>query len=200
MMLLDGSQFDHLTRHLIAASSRREFVRALGGGGLAALIVGPLGAFDANSKRKHKKRKPKKPKLNAHGCVNVGDACQNGGQCCSGICTGKKSKKTCRAHDTGGCVAGTLSEACGGARVACRTNTGALGHCATTTGNAGYCLMYSFCIACQTDADCQAADGGVLGPTAACIPCADCAETGGTMCATADFLAGMTQEERTVGQ
>lgn len=196
---MDQNHFERLTRALTAIPSRRDVLRGLTGLGLG-LGVPRLPEIAEAKKKRRRKKKGEKAKPNSFGCLNVGDPCKNEGQCCSGICTGKNGNKTCRAHDTGRCSAGVRSEGCGGTRVACRTNAGALGHCATTTGNAGYCQLYSFCIACQTDADCQAADGGVLGPTAACIPCAGCPETGGTVCATADLLAGMNQDERDSGQ
>ena len=40
------------------------------------------------------KKKNKKPKNNAFGCLNVGQACNGkNDKCCSGICDGKKPKK-----------------------------------------------------------------------------------------------------------
>ena len=48
------------------------------------------------------------------GCKNVGRKCQRARQCCSGVCRGKKDKKRCKAHDSGGCRGGQRSTGCGG--------------------------------------------------------------------------------------
>lgn len=185
-------RFDAVTRLLGALPSRRHLLS-----GLVATALG-LGAvrlpdLDARKKkRRHKKRKKIKQLAaapNAFGCIDVGELCQSDGQCCSGVCAGKEGTKTCRAHDVGDCAAGAALQGCGGADVECMTGAGLQGFCATTTGNAGYCQTAAECYVCQTDVDCQAASGGELGPTAACIQCAECATTGGTACATTkDFV------------
>jgi hypothetical protein len=180
---MESSQFDQLIRAL--RGSRRSVLS-----GTLAIAAGWLGAYhvEAKKKRKHKK-KEKKAKPNEFGCLNVGTSCKNAAQCCSGMCEGKKGKKRCRAHDAGSCAAGTQLAFCDGMDVACTTSAGVPGGCATTTGNAGYCVATGYCVACATDADCQAADGGVLGPHAACIRCATCSDSGGTACAVPDLPA-----------
>jgi hypothetical protein len=108
---VDGARFDFLTRQF-TASSRRGLVRALSGGGLAALGSWPLRLLEvgATKKRKHTRRKPTP---NAFGCLDVGQRCKRAGDCCSNICKGNKGKKRCQAHDTGGWPTGVLSHICG---------------------------------------------------------------------------------------
>jgi hypothetical protein len=169
---MDSVRFDGLTRSVSTLLTRRTFSGALG---LGALALPGL----VEAKKKHKKKK--KPKFNDFGCVNVGGFCKNSGQCCSGICQGKKGKKKCQAHDQSTCQPGQNIVECGGAEtVACTTSSGDPdGECFTTTGNAGYCESSGNCFACKKDADCIA----VCGPQAACIVCeTECAATGGTGC------------------
>lgn len=171
---MDGSHFDGLTRSL--AQSRRSLL-----GAALAATTGWLVTNPAEAKKKRKPRKkPRKAVPNEFGCLNVGKSCNNADQCCSGMCEGKKGKKTCKAHDTGNCTAG-------GTVVACTTSAGVPGQCATTTGNGGYCAATSYCIACATDADCQATYGGILGPHAACIRSVEC--VAGIACAVPDLSA-----------
>lgn len=201
---MDANRFDGLSRQIFDATSRRRFMRVLGAGSFAALGAWPLGAVDADAKRKHKKKhkrkkaKPEpKPKLNAFGCVNVGDACTSEEQCCSGICERGTGGKTCQAHDSGDCLAGMQIDECGGTNVACTTSSGAPGACGTTTGNAGYCVSTGMCHACQTDTDCQTAQGGAFGPNAACIPCATCTGVDeGTACVNSAPFAGISPDRR----
>lgn len=173
----DGT-FDRLTSRLSRLVSRRATV-----GGLAALLAPSLG--DARKKRRRKRKKPhKKGKVvfNAFGCVDVGQFCQTNDQCCSGICQGKKGKKTCQAHDQSTCLAGQSDGFCSGlvGEVGCVTNTADDGVCLTTTGNAPYCAISGGCFPCATDADCVP----YCGAEAACIICpANCADAEGTMCA-----------------
>jgi hypothetical protein len=190
--MMDGTRFDHMTR--LIAQSRRSLV-----GGALAVAAGLLAmpGVDARKKRKHKGRKQKAAAPNSFGCIDVGDLCQTAAQCCSGICAGKRGKKTCRAHDVGGCQGNALSEGCGDHDVACTTSDGKPGLCATTTGNAGYCATGGDCYACATDLDCQRAAGGNLGATAACIQCTYCEVTGGTACAWIENLGPAIQGEAT---
>jgi hypothetical protein len=90
---MDGSQFDHIVRSV--TDSRRSLL-----GATLAAAAGWLSANSTEAKKKRKrKKKDKKPKPNEYGCFEVGDTCKTAGQCCSGICEGKK----CRAHGTGTC-------------------------------------------------------------------------------------------------
>jgi hypothetical protein len=149
--------------------------------GLAA-----LGAVDfADAKRKRRKKRKNKNKnknkngnevkLNEFGCVNVGDFCENAGQCCSGIC----QNDACQAHDQFNCQPGQTDLTCaaGSTNIDCGSNDGL---CLTTTGNAGYCAgdrEIGPCVACTKDADCVSA----CSQDAACVVCANC--PGGVTCA-----------------
>jgi hypothetical protein len=168
---MDAPRFDRLTRSLAGAALRRGLLR-----GLAAFALTGAGLPRVATAKK----KRKKIKRNAFGCVNVGKFCKNNSQCCSGICQGKKGKKTCKAHDTGGCQAGHAP--CNAPQVPCTTDGGKAGFCATTTGNAGYCTTGTGgeCTPCTRDADCRE----ICGAGAACIACLECA--GGSTCATTD--------------
>lgn len=171
---MNAHGFDLVARSLTGGSSRRGLL-----GGLVAatcgIAAGRLPDATAGKKRKQ-------PKANTFGCVNVGKACRKAKECCSGICEGKKDKKTCRAHDTGGCEAGAATNLCGGSGVSCTTSTGASGGCETTTGNAGYCRtggVWCKSTPCRKDVDCRSE----CGPDAACIRCpGTCGDTE-TVCA-----------------
>lgn len=179
---MDSIRFDDVTRALSPLLTRRGLAGVLG---LAAL--GTAGVADAKRKKRKKRKKKNKNnggdevKLNAFGCVNVGDFCQNSGQCCSGICEGS----TCKAHDVATCLKGQTDFTCAGVtNVDCLAPLGGEGRCLTTTGNAGYCAGDQVppadgCISCNKDADCISA----CGPNAACILCANCPE--GRSCAGA---------------
>jgi hypothetical protein len=181
---MDATRFDALTRGLAAPASRRVAGRFLAGIGLAALLGNPADAAKDKTRkkgRKGKKRKGQKPKFNTFGCVDVGGFCKNGGQCCSGICSGKKNKKTCQGHNiaVGACEAGPLGfcAAPGGGLIIgtpCTSSADENGFCFTTTGNAPYCAVNSVqdagCVACTKDKDCQR----FCGSDAACIQCPAC--------------------------
>ncbi len=93
---------ERVTRALTAMPSRREVLRGLTGAGLG-LGLSRFPASVGAKKKRRRKRPEKKPKPNRFGCLSVGDPCKRIEQCCSGVCAGKKGKKTCRAHDTGTC-------------------------------------------------------------------------------------------------
>jgi hypothetical protein len=151
------SRLDALTRAVSSVLSRRGLAGALGLG-----LLAPAAVVDARKKHKHKKKQ--KAKFNDFGCVDVGDFCKNDGQCCSGICEGKK----CQAHDVNGCQTGQRETFCGGgADSRCTSADGSGGFCDTTTGNAGYCARTVTCAVCKKDADCVP----FCGPRAACLPC-----------------------------
>jgi hypothetical protein len=168
---LDTARFDHLTRTVSTLLSRRTLAGALGLG-----VLGIPGLVDA---KKNRKKNKKKVKFNDFECVDVGKFCKNGGQCCSGICQGKKGKKTCKGHDQSTCQA-LPDPVCTEGVALCMTSTGEAGSCLTTTGNAGYCQADGQCFACTKDADCVP----FCGSEAACIFCGDdtCTEVGGTAC------------------
>lgn len=167
---METTRFDTLTRTLARLQTRRTAATLLGWGALSLLPL--LG--EAKKKRKKRRRKPKQSPPNTFGCIDAGKFCANAGQCCSGICQGKKGKKTCRAHDQGACLAG---QGCisGGASQPCLTDAGEVGACQTTTGNAGYCAGSGDCVACVRDTDCIQ----FCGPQAACINCPGCITSDG---------------------
>jgi hypothetical protein len=162
---MDTSRIDHLIRQVSTRLSRRTLAGTLG---LAALAH-PF-AIEAS-----KKRKKKKIRRNSFGCVNFGGYCKRSGQCCSGICQGKKGKMRCLDHGTGGCQLEQSTVTCEGVGVPCPS---AEGVCTTTTGNAAFCLNWKFDIPpkCTRDADCEAVE-----PGSACILCGDSS----TICAFA---------------
>jgi hypothetical protein len=168
-------RIDQFARSLADGFSRRVLV------GFPVLALGLTAIANeraARAKKRHKRKK--KIRRNNFGCVNVGRFCKNEAQCCSGICSGKKGKKKCRAHDTGGCTAeqDTCVDPAGST---CTTSTGyAGGKCTRTTGNASFCTNVLFaCIECTKDSDCQQ----YCGPSAACVVCPDqCAGFSTTIC------------------
>jgi hypothetical protein len=167
---MDTDRLDHLARTCSRLLSRRGFAWLLG---LAAVASPDLAA----AKRIGRKKK-KKIKRNAFGCVNVGNVCRRADQCCSGICGGGK----CRAHDATTCQVGETFQACGGADVACVSSSDVAGRCVTTSGSGAFCAANVQCFACQQDADCV----DLCGEGAACFPCqSKCGEeAGGMACAS----------------
>ncbi|MCD6027956.1 MAG: hypothetical protein K0S78_130 [Thermomicrobiales bacterium] len=174
---MNASRFDRLVRALTdGATPRRVVLRGLAGAGFAAALLPWIGEdLDARRGKKRGKRKKgkqnKKPPVNRFGCRNVGVACSSAGQCCSGICEGgrrrkgKKTRKTCRAHDTGGCR--VEQDSCSGEFFPCTATNGADGFCHVTTGNAPYCGVSSTTFDCTKDEDCI----DLCGPEAACVVC-----------------------------
>jgi hypothetical protein len=169
---MDQHRMLTLTRALARVPSRRDVLRGLIGPGLG------LGSFRLSNVAGTKNRGKRKKKItrNAFGCVSVGGFCKSSEQCCSGICQGKKGKKTCRAHDTGGCQGEAGQDRCLDVKINCVTGIGIDGFCVRTTGNAGYCEGALRCFACTKDADCIP----FCGPQAACIVCSGCTDQVGT--------------------
>lgn len=160
---MDAPDFDHLTRAISIRIQRRRLAGLLG---MGAAGLGAIGLSDSAEAKKNKnKKKKKKVKRNDFDCVDVGKFCKNNGQCCSGICQGKKDKKKCKAHDESTCQAG--QDFCLGVEVSCTTTTGSTGSCAITTGKASYCFEDGDCFPCSKDSDCVP----LLGAGAACIVC-----------------------------
>ena len=172
---VDQTRFGVMTHMLSRIPSRRDVLHGFVGAGLG---LGSLRLSNVAGAKKKRNKKKKKVTRNAFGCVEVGKFCKNSGQCCSGVCQGKKGKKKCQAHDASSCVAG--EDVCDGLPVQCTTSTGdEEGICARTTGNASYCQRDGACRLCTKDADCVP----FCGPQAACIVCETCAPTGfGTAC------------------
>lgn len=171
---MNATRFDAAVRSLIGrAQSRRGLTRALPGLALAAALT--RWGVDDPQAGKRKKRK-NTPKANRFGCRNVGVECASASQCCSGICegsggkgkNGKRRKKRCRAHDTGGCKA--AQDSCSTSTdFECVTTTGEDGFCHLTTGNAPYCALDAIDSECTKDEDCFE----LCGPLAACNVCAE---------------------------
>lgn len=158
---MDAHDFDLLTRVVSTQLPRRSLAGLLG---LGALGMSSL----AEAKKKKNRKKKKKVKRNDFNCVDVGKYCKNNGQCCSGICKGKKNKRKCKAHDESTCQAG--QDTCLGTNPGCATTAGFMGECATTTGKAPYCFSSGDCFPCSKDTDCES----ILGAGAACTVCAQC--------------------------
>jgi hypothetical protein len=188
---MEAQRFDHLARHLSRATARRRLLAGLALSPFAGLVA--RSADDIAAKKKHKKkRKPKKPKPNAYGCLNAGQAC--GGDsalCCSGVCEGSKPKKgkkdssRCVAHDAGICKV-EMDECTAGREAICHIANPSC-QCFRTTGNAAFCGenlgLLNLCRDCSQDADCEVE----FGPGAACIALGGicepvCPDTGGTAC------------------
>ena len=172
---MDGESFDAVVQRAAVGASRRGVLRA-GVGALAGVALGAIGTAlgFAEAEASH------------FDCRHVGDRCKRATQCCSGICTGKRRRKKCQAHDTSICNP-SLNICTTGQEGFCNNNNHNC-HCALTTGNAGFCGDYTaglnnLCRDCSTDMDCQQE----FGPGAACVVlqglCKDsCVDTGNTAC------------------
>jgi hypothetical protein len=162
---MDATRFDNRTRSLATTAPRRGLLTGLSGVlGLSAVLVS--GAAQA--------RKKKKLKKNEYGCVDVGGKCRgNSVNCCSGICEGKKPKKSktdksrCVAHNMGVCTADR--DVCADEFFPC----GLGGACMRTTGNASFCGGGVVCRKCRNDTECQELTPD-LGSEAACVVCSAC--------------------------
>ena len=167
---MDGNRFDTLTRGFAPSSSRRLVLSRVATGLLAIAGVRLTDAASVKQRKRRSKRKKKPLSFNEFGCIKVGGKCRGKDElCCSGICQGKKpkqgkrDKRRCVAHDTGGCT--ETDRVC--PSVPCTTSIGHAGGCMTTTGNAPYCADYVTSAPCSKDADCVS----FCGPLAACYVC-----------------------------
>jgi hypothetical protein len=172
---MDAHRFNDIVRSLTTGgASRRGITRALAALSLTGTLSPLVGLATAYAKKKKRKKK-KKVTFNDFGCVNVGSFCTDDGQCCSGICQGKKGKKgkkdkrRCAAHDVDDCPAG--ADSCLAGLDLC-TN----GFCYQTTGGASFCAGGGVCHDCTRDTDCEP----VFGEGAACAVCPVC--MAGTSC------------------
>ena len=160
---MDDLRFDRLTQRLSSSNSRRTTL---------VLLLGATALTTGNGRA-----------AAGPGCKDVGRKCRRAQECCSDVCKGKKGKRRCKAHDTGGCRAGFFPEGNDRPTRSCTSSSGAPGSCATTTGNAGYCVGGGDCRVCSKDADCHA----LCGPRAACVLSPiGCAGLSGTVCVGPD--------------
>lgn len=124
---VDHRRCDAVNNRLSGRPSRRQGLGVLAVLGLCA------GLLADGATAKHRKQK-KNVTRNAFGCVDVGRFCENGGPCCSGVCSGKSGKKTCQNHDAATCQNRVSETDCGGAvNGTCLTSTGAQGTCNATS-------------------------------------------------------------------
>jgi hypothetical protein len=177
VMRARGETVDHdhmgaVRRSLTSFPSRRDLLRGLAATGIG-LGFARLPSIASARKRPRQGNDTPKPKPNKYGCLEVGDPCGRASQCCSGICKGKKGKKTCRAHGTATCpqrVPGVCTSTepellgCGGSSDC---------FCFRTTAGSNYCGDWfgvtKICHACKKDVDCEALG---LPRGSACVPVA----------------------------
>ena len=76
---MDQEQFDEIIRSIVGPGTRRDALRSLLGGALAALgLAAPFAEADAKRKKKKKKKKN-----NGNRCLTEDSPCTNDGQCCT---------------------------------------------------------------------------------------------------------------------
>jgi hypothetical protein len=172
--------FDPVARSLMAKPPGRGFLRGPTGFAVGLAALGSNAAAEARNWRRMKT-----PQRNAFGCLNVGQKCRGKDALgYSGRCGGKKPergrkvRRTCVAHDTGGRAEVQPQKECGGHEgLICTSPSGLEGVCKRATGNAGFCAVSGDCFPRRKDADCQP----LCGLGAACVFCeASCSFTGGT--------------------
>ncbi|MDQ2652517.1 MAG: hypothetical protein M3Z20_05660 [Chloroflexota bacterium] len=176
---MDAHHFDHLTRALTSAGSRRGLLGLLAtvpllGGLLAFLAPEETAAKDRRRRRKqrHKKRKDKskgKPKRNGkQGCKPKKKA-----TVCAGKCGAVKSRQTCgKTVDCGSCNCSPACTEC----FTCQGNAGAPGTCVPQAG-----------APCGEAATCM---DGVLQPRGACDGSGVCQPAGPVSCTPNLHCAG----------
>jgi hypothetical protein len=163
---VDGIRFDALTRALSLQPTRRGLAVGVVGAALGLMNSRLGGTVDARQRQKGKK--PRKPKRNAYGCLDVGKPCRGKDRlCCSGVCKGQKPEKG--KKDTSRCVAHDVRN-CSPQRELCHTGIPLQSLCSSpsidavcfrTTGNASFCgIAAGFsgeanCRKCRKDTDCE---------------------------------------------
>lgn len=170
---MDGSRFDRWTR--------RQFGRVAGG--LAGSLLVPLDPASTDARNKRRKKKPKK---NAYGCLDVGKPCRGkDARCCSGRCQGKKpkhgekDKSRCVPHHVGPCSA-ALDDCVDDTNTACNPDL-PFAVCYRTTGKASFCgnAAHGGCIVCRSDSECE---NFGFPKGSACVVCPACVGGEGTSC------------------
>ncbi len=204
---MDATRFDHVTRWLSTARSRRALARALSGFCLAGGVGANRGIADTEGKRKKNKRKKKNGKKR-NSCT---PSCQGktcGSDSCKGSCGSCSGNETCQAGAcavppptcTDGVRNGSESDVdCGGSCPRC-----AAGKTCAGRNDCASALCHTVLHACQTctpeSVDCGSdADGSCVcditvqgqkvcnkqnvgNPTSSCNTCAtgtNCVDTGG---------------------
>ena len=171
---MNGIRFDTLTQGFEYSLSRRLVLSRVATGLLAIAGVRLADAASVKQRKRRSKHKKKPLSFNEFGCINVGGKCRGKDElCCSGICQGKKpkqgkrDKRRCVAHDTGGCT--ETDRVC--PSVPCTTSIGHAGGCMTTTGNAPYCADLSPPLrAARMPTVCRFADRSLPAMSAAVLP------------------------------
>jgi hypothetical protein len=156
---MDDRRFDDVVKVLGHGQASRRGTLL----GLVGAVLGRLAARFAVSAGAKKRKK--KLVRNEFGCVDVGGKCRgNDGNCCSGVCQGKKPKKgkkdksVCVAHNVGGCTLDRDSCLTGDPAV---SSCGQNAICTATTGKAAFCASTvdisngRNCRICATDTDCE---------------------------------------------
>jgi hypothetical protein len=108
---MDHSRFDHLTK-VLAAPSRRSFLRIAIAAALAALLGQDERETGAKPKKKKKCKKPKikcnnkcvNPKDDEKNCGGCGNDCANGQTCVNGACAGGGCSGGLRDCGAAGCL------------------------------------------------------------------------------------------------
>ncbi|CAA9581407.1 MAG: hypothetical protein AVDCRST_MAG59-4814 [uncultured Thermomicrobiales bacterium] len=147
---MDQDRFDSLARRLAAGATRRDAIQAL-----AVATVGLVAAVPAGTGA-------------AAACREPGAPCRRGGQCCSGLCQGKKGRERCRRVPGQGictirnnvCRTNDADKSCGGAGL---DSCG----CFVTTAGRSFCALgaLSEVVSCERDRDCA----GQFGAGARCV-------------------------------
>jgi hypothetical protein len=112
---MDGKLFDRITKSLVDIAPRREAIKALAGGGLAA-IAARIGAVEADAKNKHKKKKKKRKNATQPAPVPAPQACiERRRTCGAGVkcCNQDVGQTACRTFPTATCASLTGLHCCG---------------------------------------------------------------------------------------
>ncbi len=151
---MDERRFGAPVLRWISGVSRRALLRGWAGGALAGLTN----------------------QATAAGCLQEGEDCRRGRQCCSGLC---KRRRCRRAPDQGICT--IRKNTCrDGNGTLCGMSGPAGCFCHVTTRGTSFCGAGLACRAggaCTRDSDCDA----VFGPGSACVR-GCCGDTGGGGC------------------
>jgi len=142
---MDRQQFDDLTVEMAdAPRSRRRALRLVAATAFAGLLARPGLRLRT---------------VAAAGCRTVAKPCRRARQCCSGICRGRRGKKTCRGHGAGTCKQQGQQLVCTAPDLAlslCNNDRDCA--CVRTTSGTNFCgdfLVPSTCTTCSACAKCD---------------------------------------------